>query len=159
MQLSISAILAMYPHLGKHSLYGHRTTNFVESRNAAAVPIREMPPLQFFDKLMQGFMDTIFSRKQASVKWKDLGEVLTPYAEKLYNQQHNQIGYYTVKASSPTICFVWRSTATTARKRKVDIEEGSCTYDQFRTPCVHFLAALNHFVSSSKLTTTFKIVI
>lgn len=60
----------LYPHTYTTQLYGWRSTNFVESENAAAVSTRAKNPCQFFQYFIEKWATTKFKRYKESLKWK-----------------------------------------------------------------------------------------
>ena len=52
---------ALYASIGVKILYGWRFTNFVESENGSAIPIRYMYPYDFFAVIWKRFWSKVFN--------------------------------------------------------------------------------------------------
>ncbi|EGZ10440.1 hypothetical protein PHYSODRAFT_287043 [Phytophthora sojae] len=59
----------LYPALRTNRLYGWRTTNFVESQNAAALAPRLLLPFGFFSFFMKQIMDSEYKHQQLAAEW------------------------------------------------------------------------------------------
>ncbi|RLN20588.1 hypothetical protein BBJ28_00026487 [Nothophytophthora sp. Chile5] len=144
----------MHPAAVHHvKMYGWRTTNFVESTNGAAVPARHKFPFQFFKDFMEQFMRNAYKAQVSSDKWIDQGLIVTPYANKMIEEQCTAAGFHTVLPSTQGKAFV-RDTRGNFGQHRVNIEEKICTCSymrQFGLPCRHYIAALIKFKSLSKL--------
>ena len=135
----------LHHHIGRTKLYGWRTTNFVESQNGAAVPLRFMSPYDFFNAVMESFMKESYERQRLALKWADQGKPVTPHAQSLFEESSSASAYHNVMASTPDVFFVQDVRARPMIKRRVNLQLRSCTctfMGQMGVPCSHFVSAL-----------------
>jgi hypothetical protein len=64
------------------TLFGHSTSNIVESDNWRKLPARRESPIQALDMFTAQLMTDISHRAKESAKWLENKELLTPFAQK-----------------------------------------------------------------------------
>ncbi|DAZ97533.1 TPA: hypothetical protein N0F65_003019 [Lagenidium giganteum] len=153
----------LFSAIGCHRLYGWRTTNFVESQNAAAVPERKLRTLDVFKSFVEKFMTDAVAIDQSVQAWHRKGMTITPHAEALLQAQQQDIGYLSVRPSSNTAAFVFDTRQVPRYHFRVDLSviadapsHGkmvcSCAYsDQHGIPCRHVIATLYDYSKSDSL--------
>ncbi|OWZ16236.1 hypothetical protein PHMEG_0009994 [Phytophthora megakarya] len=73
----------LYTALRSRRLYGWRSTNFAESRNAAAIDSSRMLPFQCLESIMKKFMTSACCNRETIVPaWVGAGHKITSYANK-----------------------------------------------------------------------------
>ncbi|KAE8962058.1 hypothetical protein PR001_g29834 [Phytophthora rubi] len=137
----------LYTALRTCRLYGWRTTNFVESQNAAGVGPRHMLPFQFLDFYMTKFMkDACENREKLAQAWQDAGHRITEYARKTIDLASEEAAFCAVDQSQGGHLYVYDTRNNPVIRREVNIDARICSctvYDQYGIPCKHFIAALN----------------
>ena len=87
----------MFELLNMYKLYGWRTTNFVESTNGAALRIRFLHPMNFFQSIMDKVMEQATSRNKMSTQWIAEKRVITEYAQDQLQKQEKQALFHEVR--------------------------------------------------------------
>jgi hypothetical protein len=144
----------LYSALRSTRLYGWRSTNFVESQNAAAVSSRLLLPFGFFQSYMTKFMTESWNRRQMAKQWTKEGQLLTKYAHDLLGEEQSKAAYYNAVPSDDNLVFVHNTRGRTIVNRRVDLTSRSCTcimFDQHGIPCHHFIAALEYHGKSEEM--------
>ncbi|GMF40368.1 unnamed protein product [Phytophthora fragariaefolia] len=144
---------AKYCFLKRHALYGWQTTNLADSENPSVKVTRMLPPFDFFQGYMERSMGDLYERKVSAKDLVQAGRVLTPYAEKILEEQQIQASACCVSPSDGDTgtAYVWDARNPVAKKRRVNLSAKSCSCpyrDQFRLPCKHMYAALEFFNKS-----------
>lgn len=129
------------------SLFGWRSTNFVESDNNTILVsgLRASTPLGMLQSAMEDSMRAIYKRNERIQKWVQCENKLTPYAQELWTEEKKQCGQYQIESSSGSVFFVKRKGAATSRR--IDMHDMKCTCstsDQMQIPCRHLMAVVRH---------------
>jgi hypothetical protein len=138
----------LYPSIGIHSLYGWRTTNFVESENSTALKARLLPPLHFLMAYVDKMIIKCYERHKKCKKWTEDGNILTPYAKACHDVERESMTFYTVQPAMSFEAYVWHCQQYPIYKHRVNLDAKTCTCmycDQYRMPCRHIMAFLSHF--------------
>jgi hypothetical protein len=96
----------LYPSIGIRSLYGWRTTNFVESENSSALKARFLPPLHFFMTYVDKMITECCERHKKGKKWIEDGNILTPYAKACHDAERENMTFYTVQPATSFKAYV-----------------------------------------------------
>ena len=130
------------------SLYGWRTSNFVESVFGSQLVqgMLSLAPLQFFEAICCSMVDAMYQRTQSAAKWVQEAIIITPAARIMYDQQSATIGKYAIQHASTEIAYVWNTAVHPRQRRRVNKVDLNCTcpfMHQFGIPCRHLIAALS----------------
>ncbi|KAE9219589.1 hypothetical protein PF004_g13561 [Phytophthora fragariae] len=144
---------AKHCFLKRHALYGWQTTSLAESENPSVKVTRMLPPFDFFQGYMERSMGDLYERKVSAKELVQAGRVLTPYAEKILEQQQMEAAACCVSPSDGDTgtAYVWNARSPIAKKRRVNLSAKSCSCpyrDQFGLPCKHQYAAIVFFNKS-----------
>ncbi|GMF33112.1 unnamed protein product [Phytophthora fragariaefolia] len=140
----------LYTALGSNPLYGWRSTNFVENVNATTLVqgFRDKAPYECFDGVMENMAKSLHKRQENVALWTEQKRLVTPAAERLYAEQLQEMGNYTVAMlMKDAVASVNRVGKFPIFRRTVDIEKNTCTctyMDQYQIPCKHMIAVLSH---------------
>ncbi len=136
---------ALYALVGMDiSLYGHRTSNRVESENSRLLPARSDAPYNFLDSTAALQLSILSTNLENAKKYKDRGQALTGYAKKEYEAQDRLSQGCDVQIATVNIVYVTYTSAATQVRRTVDLDAKRCSctrWQQYRLPCLHAIAA------------------
>jgi len=135
----------LYPHTNTTHLYGWRSTNFVESENAAALSTRAKNPTQFFQYFIEKWVTTKFKRCKESLRWKKQGKMVTPKYRSLIAEQGESARYHEVTMVSASIEYALDMRGCRPVRRRVAIAKKTCTcsfYFQYGMACGHIISVL-----------------
>ncbi|KAF4149460.1 hypothetical protein GN958_ATG01338 [Phytophthora infestans] len=82
---------AIHQQVLSKTLYGWRTTNFVESENAKALHARGRNQTLFFQYFMEKWMLTKLKRFDQARKWVEADKKVTPKAKELMSEQAEKL--------------------------------------------------------------------
>ena len=97
---------ALYPDAKKLSLFGHRTSNHVESQNSKFLGVRAEDPLLAMDRITTEVMTDLAQRLDKALTRYDGGDgsLLTKHAEKKLEEQRVLAARYSVLKVSRMAC-------------------------------------------------------
>jgi hypothetical protein len=136
----------LYRFYNCNSLFGWRTTNFVESEQAKSLRLkpRMMLPFEYFKSYATILMGDCYRRMKLCKLWDESGRVITPRAETKFQAELKKAEEYITASSSEHVAFVARANdPLTQRRVDTALPECSCsTWKQQRLTCRHLIAAL-----------------
>ena len=78
-------VWALYKQIGKNiPMYGHRTSNVIESENSRYHTLRELTPINFLDAIIKKQCNILNERRNLVKKFNDEGYSLTKAAADKY---------------------------------------------------------------------------
>ena len=137
----------LWPHVNIHALHGHRTSNYVESCSSLMSEIRAMSPLDALDAMAFYQMSLHEKNCEAAEKRLERDEILTEYAQELYDFERPFAAQFSVHMSSERYGYALSYKSTHAVRYEVDMFEitCSCPYTgQYLIPCCHIIAVALH---------------
>ena len=138
-----------WPYMKTHSLFQHRTSNFVECGNAAIMEAHGESVYWAVQKMTVQMMTAISRRHSDAMVRLEKGEKYTTFADGNLKAAKRQSMYYDVAVSSEDLVYVTHFQHSTASRRTVNLGNNvdvanwcSCLYPkQMLLPCVHMFAA------------------
>ena len=138
-----------WPYMKTHSLFEHRTSNFVESCNAAIMLARGESAYKAVQKMQIHVMKEVSDRRTKAAARAGKGETYTFFADGKLKAAKRQSMYYNVDVSTNDLAYVTHSEHATGPRRTVNlaadadvVEWCSClSPKQMMLPCVHMFAA------------------
>eukprot|EP00009_Paramoeba_aestuarina_P010632 CAMPEP_0201540158 /NCGR_PEP_ID=MMETSP0161_2-20130828/70793_1 /ASSEMBLY_ACC=CAM_ASM_000251 /TAXON_ID=180227 /ORGANISM="Neoparamoeba aestuarina, Strain SoJaBio B1-5/56/2" /LENGTH=925 /DNA_ID=CAMNT_0047947609 /DNA_START=69 /DNA_END=2848 /DNA_ORIENTATION=+ len=130
-----------WPFFGKRALWGHRTSNFIESFNAWILAIRALHPFAAFDKLVEMVMEDLHRRREKAIKRLEKGHLLVKHGQKLYDAELEHQSSFTVSASFREYAVV-KTQSLPPRRYNVYFYtlECDCGHPQeHKSPCRHLI--------------------
>ena len=127
-----------------YKLYGHNTSNRVESQNGTFLGARNEGPLRFLDKTLHKQMEWVGERRKEAQKLVEKKKALTSHATEKYAAQKHLSDFCEVSQSSGSIYYVTYQNAILRKRREVDLHNKTCTclmWQQCDLPCCHAIAA------------------
>ena len=141
---------ALYKSIASNvSLFGHRTSNIIESENSRYLPLRSLSPLKFVHETSRHWMSQNNKSAEKLAKFKNKGLLLTKAIADKNAKLETLTGNYSVEKINGTSAFVKSMVNNPQDKeRKVEFktEQGVCScglWVQLKCPCVHAIAANN----------------
>jgi hypothetical protein len=139
---------AFYCIADNHPVRGDTTSNDAESVNASRLAngARYEAPFGAAQKNAEYAMDKMSTIRAAALKRLKGGQLLTSYAQALYDQEQCRSNRYAVKEQQADIYYVQHETAGSLRHRvdfiNMNCTQGDCTFwTQYKIPCTHAIAA------------------
>ena len=136
-----------WPHVNIHALHGHRTSNYVESCNSLISEIHAMSSLDALDAMAFYQMSLHEKQCEAAEKRLERGEMLTEYAQELYDVERLFAAQFSAHMSSERYGYALSYKSAHAVRYEVDMFEitCSCPYPgQYLIPCRHIIAGALH---------------
>ena len=95
-----------WPFMKTHSLFEHRTSNFVEARNAAIMPACGKSAFKALESIMLYVMMETSERRSNAIARLAKGETFTSFADLKVKTAKRQSMYYGVAVSTTNIVYV-----------------------------------------------------
>lgn len=124
------------------ALYGHRTSNRVESENSRLKPSRFEDPYGFLEKSLFVIMDILRTNRLSAEKYVKEKKFLTPYAQKIYDLNDRQSQATEVRVATNNVCYVTYKAAQSETRRYLHSTAGDSTTAAYDTAALT-TAALN----------------
>ncbi|KAI9915787.1 hypothetical protein PsorP6_007910 [Peronosclerospora sorghi] len=139
-------------------LYGWASTGGNEAITGSDIERSDEAPFDLLYTFVAFLMDGVFKKSQLAEKLlSDRDQVpsfLTPGADRLYRQEMQTAGDYTVRRCDEQVAFAWLTGARPKITYRMDLALRTCTCGkmfQLGLPCCHFIAASMHFGNEAVL--------
>lgn len=137
----------VHANIGVVSLFGWRTSNFVESvfGSQLIMGLRSMHPFEFLQAMCTRMMEDCYTRAMNSERWEGQQLEVTSGSKKIYDKQTAQVGAFAVQNASTDVSYVYNASVFPRVRRRVTLSMRHCTCgftDQHGIPCRHIAAAL-----------------
>ena len=141
-------------HMAKNkkvACFGHKTSGNVEGLNGDLVELRKLHPYRFLDEQLMTMQANLEKHRIEISKWESAGKVLSPHAEKIYNEElmlatENCAYRCKPEGNDKALVFDPQSKFQTRHHVNLDPKEPSCDpcsiWCQHKIPCRHMLLAL-----------------
>ena len=126
------------------SLYGHRTSNRVESENHRLLAARSESPYGFLEASIRLQVDILQTQKKAAQSYAASGMTLTKHAQRQYEKQARLSQACSTQAATDNIVYVTYNGSANNQRRTVDLAQQYCScsrWQQYKLPCLHAIAA------------------
>jgi hypothetical protein len=131
-------------HAAGLSLFGHRTSNRVESENHRLLPARSDAPYGFIEATARLQMDILRTQKKTAQRYVTANMTLAKKAEVLYEKQSRLSQACHTQVASDNIVYVTYTPSASQTRWTVDLSLQYCScsrWQQFKIPCHHAIAA------------------
>ena len=129
------------------ALYGHRTSNRVESENSRLLPSRFEDPYGFLEKSLFVIMDILRTNMKSAEGYVKEKMFLTPYAQKIYDLNDRKSQATEVRVATDNVCYVTYKAAQTETRRYLQSTRHCysrlCTLATVRSHCADTLCTHN----------------
>lgn len=129
--------------LAGRPLRGHKTNNFVESRNSWLLEARSGGPLGAADKVCAKVMSELTSRRKEAKKRFDEGHILTRFAESKHEEESIKAPLHDAQLPTDTLGYATGAQGAGEKRRAVDLANKTCScnyWAQHKRPCRHAIA-------------------